>query len=230
MKTPIAILASGSGTTAEAFIRSMQTEDYDFTVPLVITNNPSAGVLERVRQLNESLGLAIEAQIISSKTHPAVAGETILPGYQTTAEQTAILAALHTHHIGLVLLLGYMKHVGDRIVDEYGWLPGNDIHQARMLNTHPGLLPATKGLFGIHVQETVLHQQTPQAGQTLHVVGAGYDEGPVVFEHPVEVQLGETAEALFARVQLVEKAHIAADVAQFIADQAQYNESKEERP
>ncbi len=230
MKTPIAILASGSGTTAEAFIRSMHANDYDFTVPLVITNNPSAGVLERVRQLNESLGLAIETRVISSKTHPAAADEIVSPGYQTTAEQTAILDALHAHHIGLVLLLGYMKHVGDRIVDEYGWLPSHDIHQARMLNTHPGLLPATKGLFGIHVQEAVLRQQTPGAGQTLHVVGAGYDEGPIVFEHPVDVQPGETAEALFARVQIVEKAHIAADVATFIADQAQYNENKEERP
>jgi folate-dependent phosphoribosylglycinamide formyltransferase PurN len=60
------------------------------------------------------------------------------------------------------------------------------------------------------------------------MVGAGYDEGPIVFEHDVDVLSHDTAESLFARVQTTEKSHIASDVATFIAHQAQYNETKEE--
>lgn len=224
-KTAVAILASGSGTTAEALIRSIALEQYDFYVPLVICNNSSAGVFDRISRLNDELGLDIHAKLINGRTHPAAANEHVEPSHQTNAEQRAVLDAFKAYDIELVLLLGFMKHVSSQIVEIYGWQPSySSIYQARMLNTHPGLLPATKGLFGVHVQEAVLKQAVPQAGQTLHIVAAGYDEGPTVFEHHVPVKPGDTAEELFARVQLTEKANIAADVAKFIAAERQYNE------
>jgi len=223
-KTAIAILASGSGTTAEAFIRHMVTEQYDFNVPLMVCNNTSAGVFDRIAQLNDGLGLDIHAELINGRTHPAAINEHVEPSYQTIAEQQALLDAFETHGIELVILLGFMKHISVRIVETYGWLPEyTSIYQARMLNTHPGLLPATKGLFGVHVQEAVLRQAVPQAGQSLHMVAAGYDEGPTVVEHHIVVNPGETPEELFARVQLTEKANIASDVAAFIAAQRHYN-------
>lgn len=223
-KTAVAILASGSGTTAEAYIRSMVAEHPNLTVPLVVCNNSTAVVLDRISRLNDELGLAIKTLVINGKTHPAAAGEIVERGRQTNAEQAAMLEAFHVHHIDLILLLGFMKHIGPSIIDEYGWRPSYvSIYEARMLNTHPGLLPATKGLFGINVQEAVLQQDNPEAGQSLHMVTTGYDEGPVVFEHHVAVEPGDTAEELFARVQQAEKASIAADVAEFIRKQREYN-------
>jgi len=223
-KTAIAILASGSGTTAEAFIRHMVAEQYDFMVPLVVCNNPSAGVFDRVTQLNSELGLSIQAKLINGRTHPAAADEHVEPSYQTVAEQNALLEAFQANGIELVVLLGFMKHISDQIIDEYGWLPKyTSIYQARMLNTHPGLLPATKGLYGVHVQEAVLRQALPQAGQSIHMVAAGYDEGPTVTEHHVPVKPSDTAEELFARVQLTEKAYIASDIANFIEAQRHFN-------
>jgi len=224
-KTAIAILASGSGTTAEAFIRHMVNERYDFTVPLVVCNNSTADVFDRIAQLNSELGLGIQVELINGRTHPAAADEHVKPSYQTVAEQRALLEAFQAYDIDLVILLGFMKHISDQIIEKYGWLPTyTSIYQARMLNTHPGLLPATKGLYGVHVQETVLRQALPQAGQSLHMVAAGYDEGPTVFEHHVPINPSDTAEELFARVQLTEKAYIASDVAAFISSQRHYNE------
>lgn len=226
-KTAIAILASGSGTTAEAFIRHMVAQKYNFYVPLVICNNTSAGIFDRITQLNAEFGLDIHTELINSRTHPAASNEIVEPSHQTAAEQRAILDLLEAYSIDLVILMGFMKHISSKIIDAYGWRPEYaSIYQARMLNTHPGLLPATKGLFGKHVQEAVLRQANPQAGQSLHMVGAGYDEGPTVFEHQVTVKPSETAEELFTRVQLTEKAHIAEDVAKFIAAQRQYNEGE----
>ncbi len=226
--TAVAILASGSGTTAEAFIRSIVKEHPELTVPLVICNNSKAGVLERISKLNAELGFDIKTVLINGQTHPAVSNEVVGRGQQSIAEQNAILEALSSYKIDLVLLLGFMKHIGDKIVDSYGWQPSyKSIYQARMLNTHPGLLPETKGLFGIHVQEEVLRQQHPEAGQSLHIVSTGYDEGPVVFEHRVEVMLDETAGELFERVQQTEKAHIASDVADFVRKQRAYNQGGE---
>lgn len=222
-KTAVAILASGSGTTAEAFIRSVAAEHPELAVPLVVCNNSTAPVLDRITRLNDELDLAIKTLVINGKTHPAAAGEIVERGRQTNAEQAAMLEAFRSYHIDLVLLLGFMKHIGSDIIDEYGWRPSyTSIYQARMLNTHPGLLPATKGLFGVHVQEAVLQQNSPETGQSLHMVTTGYDEGPIVFEHRVAVEPGETAEALFARVQQAEKASIAADVAEFIRKQRNY--------
>lgn len=225
MKTTVAILASGSGTTAEAFIRSIVAEHQELTVPIVICNNSQAGVLDRITCLNEELGLHIETLLINAQTHPAAPGEQVTRGQQTVAEQRAVLEALRKNDVNLVLLLGFMKHIGTDIIDTYGWRPSYaSIYQARMLNTHPGLLPATKGLFGIHVQKAVLQQEQPEAGQSLHMVSTGYDEGPVVYEHRVRVEPDDTAETLFTRVQQTEKAHIASDVADFIRKQHGYNQ------
>lgn len=221
---PLAIFASGSGTTAEAFLRHTQSMgNAPYKTQLVICNSPTAGILNRITGLNQELGLKIETIVVSSRTHPALPDETTGRGRQTAAEEAAILELLHQHQIELIVLMGYMKRIGPSIVQEYGWLPHyTSIYQARMLNTHPGLLPATKGLHGIHVQDAVLAQPNPVAGQTLHIVADAYDEGPTVAEHPVPVETDDTPDILFARVQIAEKGHIAADVAAFITAQANF--------
>ena len=224
---PIAILASGSGTTAEAFIRGSQAISAPLhEVRLVICNAPKAGIFGRISKLNEELGLRIETTCINSSTHPAPPGQIIPRGEQTIAEQQAILTMLHSRGIRLVVLLGYMKRVGSLLVNTYGWRPEyHSIYQARMLNTHPGLLPASQGLYGTYVQEEALASGSKEAGQTLHVVAAEYDDGPIVAEHRIAIKPSETASELFARVQLVEKAHITADIADFL--HAQYRYEKE---
>lgn len=218
MKINIAILASGSGSTAEAFITAVARGEVNATVRLVITNNATAGVLERVARLNQELGLTIETAVINGTTHPAAPGEAVSRGCQTAAEQQALIDLLKATNIDLVLLLGYMKKVGPRLVHEYGWRPEyTQATQARMLNTHPGLLPATVGYIGVHVQEYVLAKHLPEAGQTLHVVSEAYDDGPIIATNKVAIEPSDTAESLFERVQLAEKAHLPSDVERFIA-------------
>lgn len=224
-QTAIAILASGSGTTAEAVVRHIVREEYDITVPLVICNNPTAGIFDRIKQLNRTYNLKIDTKLINSRTHPVKPDETLVPNHQTDAEQLAILDVLAAYNINVVVLMGFMKHIGPQIINTYGWRSDyTSIYQARMLNTHPGLLPATKGMFGVHVQEAVLAQHKPQAGHTVHIVSDEYDEGPTIFEHRVPVNVDDTPETLFARVQQTEKAHLAADIASFLASQQHYNE------
>ena len=218
MKTNVAILASGGGTTAEAFIRATARSEVSANVKLVITNNTNAGVLQRVAKLNQELNLAIETVVINGTTHPAAAGETTMRGCQTLAEQQAIIALLAAKQIELVLLLGYMKKVGPLVVHEYGWRQEyTNASQARMLNTHPGLLPATTGFIGVHVQEHVLANRLPEAGQTLHVASEDYDDGPVIAVNKVAIEPNDTAEALFERVQLTEKTHLPSDVENFLS-------------
>lgn len=218
--TRIAILASGQGTTTEAFIRASVADKSDISVVLVICNTKSAGIFQRIASLNTELNLNIQTVLINSHTHPATTDELVEPGGQTAAEQKAILEAFNQHDIDFVTLMGYLKRVGSQIVKAWGWQPKyTSIYQARMVNTHPGLLPETQGMSGANTQAFVLANNLPFGGQTLHVVSQDYDEGPIIAEHKVAVLPNDTPDSLFARVQAVEKNYIFKDISKFINTQ-----------
>ncbi len=99
-KTPrIAILASGEGTTAEAFIRAAQAGNISCEVELVICNRRNAGIFGRIADLNAEFGLDIPCELINSATNPAAPDETVRRGRQTEAEETAILDVLLARQI-----------------------------------------------------------------------------------------------------------------------------------
>ena len=223
MKPRIAVLASGGGTTVDAFIRASQRGEINVDVNLVICSREKAGVFQRVNGLNAEYGLHIDCVLINHTTHPAAQSEHVGQGAQTAGEEAAILAALLGGSFDLVALMGYMKRVGPGLVQAFGWLPGYDsVFQARMVNTHPGLLPDTKAFYGEQIQQYVLDRHLPYAGQTLHVVSEEYDDGPIIAEHKVPVEPDDTAGSLFARVQEVEKKYLPGDIEAFIQARQAY--------
>jgi phosphoribosylglycinamide formyltransferase-1 len=226
MRLRIAVLASGGGTTVEAFIRADQRKEINVSVDLVIVSREQAGVLDRIKDLNEEFGLSIRTVVINARTHPAQDSEGVQPGYQTAAEEQAILNQLKNGNFDLIALMGYMKKIGPNLIQEFGWVPKyTSIFQAKMTNTHPGLLPDTKGFYGENIQKYVLEHNLPYGGQTLHVVAEEYDAGPVIAEHKVPVEPGDTSETLFARVQAIEKQYLPKDIEDFIKARIAYNES-----
>ena len=223
MKPRIAVLASGGGTTAEAFIRADQADEINVSVELVIVSRQDAGVFQRIENLNQEFGLSIETVLINNKTHPGEAER----GFQTPAEQQAILETLQNGNFDLVALMGYMKRIGPDLVKEFGWLPQyKSVFQAKMVNTHPGLLPDTQAFYGENIQKYVLDHNLPYAGQTLHAVSEEYDAGPIIAEHKVPVEPNDTPETLFARVQAAEKQYLPKDIEDFIKARLAYNESE----
>jgi phosphoribosylglycinamide formyltransferase-1 len=225
MRSPvIAVMASGEGTTAEAFINAGLAGQIKTQVGLVITNKETAGILKRVENFNKQ-GLNIKTAYINSQTHPDITLPA--PGRQTLAEQEAIIKVIEEIGADLVILMGYMKMVGPKLIERFGGLPQHkNPYQAMMLNTHPGLLPATKGLIGVHVQEFVLKNKMPYAGQTLHVVSEKYDEGPIIAEHKVKVAQDDSPESLFDKVREVEKKFLPRDIEDFIRVRQEYMKGK----
>lgn len=117
-----------------------------------------------------------------------------------------------------------MKKIGPNLVQAFGWLSEyKSAFQAKMVNTHPGLLPDTKAFYGENIQKYVLDHKLPYAGQTLHLVSAEYDEGPIIAEHKVRVEPSDTPETLFARVQAVEKQFLPKDIEEFIHARQAFN-------
>lgn len=217
----IAILASGSGSTAEAFIHATQDGRVAAGVGLVICNNPpeKAGIFARIDKLNQQYRLDIEAKEISSRTHP----DGNVGRGQTLAESAAICERISQGGFAHVALMGYMKMVRGELIEEYGWLPHfSSIYQARMSNTHPGPLPETEDTYGIHTSERVLELGMLVSRHTVHLVAAGIDRGPKIAEHPVEVSPDDTPQDLFDRVQIVEKAALPYALGKFLREQGDY--------
>lgn len=222
----IAILASGSGTTAEAFIEQSAAGNIEATAELVICNNARAGIIKRVAELNEKHGLSIDTAIINNVRYPD--DKEPEDGEQTLSAQQAMIDILQRGNYDLIALMGFMKKIGPLVVAEFGWHEEyTSPYQAMMLNTHPGLLPETKGLYGIHVQEHVLDNHLAYGGQTLHVVAQDYDDGPIVSEHKVAVKPGDTPESFFDRVQKTEKENLPGDIDAFIKARLEYFAQKE---
>lgn len=222
----VAILASGSGTTAESFIESCFDGEISGEVVLVISNHESPVAFERVNKLNSKHGASIKCVHVGKANFPPAENEKVEYGLQSNAEEAEILRVLKENNIDLVLLLGYMKRVGPSIVAEYGWIPSYDsVYQSKMLNTHPGLLPETKGLYGLNVQKHVISKGLAVAGHCLFAVDDEYDDGPVISEHSFETDPTEDAEELFERVKESEKKFLAGDIEDFIHKQSEYMEN-----
>lgn len=229
-KTQVAILASGSGTTAESVIRATQAiPDLSYEVALVVTNNPDAGILDRVERLRGEYGLTIDAAVVNKQLYPddreVITGCNEEKYSQTRQESARILEYAWEYDIGLILLAGYLRKVQGPLLEEYGALPDHkSVYEARMLNTHPGPLPDTKGMFGRGVHK---HMAGLQKGgkaiwsaQTLHVVSAEYDQGGTIAINNFPVYPGDPVDKIEETAQAVEKAHIATDVDRFLLRQA----------
>lgn len=217
----VAILASGSGSTAEAFIHATQDGRVAAEVGLIVCNNPpeKAGIFARVAKLNALYGLNIETVEISGRTHP----EGNVGRGQTLAESAAICELVSRGGFAHVALMGYMKMVRGALIEEYGWRPSySSIYQARMTNTHPGPLPETEDTYGINTSARVLELGMSMSRHTVNLVAQGVDRGPIIAQHPVEVVEGDTAQSLFDRVQVVEKAALPYALGKFLQEQGSY--------
>ncbi|HVX48088.1 MAG TPA: formyltransferase family protein [Candidatus Saccharimonadales bacterium] len=226
-KSRVAILASGSGTTAEAFVDATQDGRVDAEVGMVICNKPpdQAGIYERIGNLNKLYGLDIETAYISRQTYPdgrANRG-------QTLEESAAICRKIADGGYDHVALMGYMIIIRGDLMDEYGYHPDEhtSIYQARMSNTHPGPLPETEDTYGLNASAKVLELGMPFSRHTFHLVSPGVDRGPVLDQHSVEVRPGDTPETLFERVQRMEKRKLPLDIDGFLEAQRAYAESRE---
>jgi phosphoribosylglycinamide formyltransferase 1 len=224
-KTRVAILASGSGSTAEAFIRATQnpltSKWVNAEVGLVVCNNKpeKAGIYDRIARLNEEFGLCIKTEHISSATHP---GDKTGPGEMTMDESVAICNLMSQNKIDHIALMGFMKKVSGLVLDMYGYHKGANKYETRMSNTHPGPLPETKGTFGVHASERVLELGMKASRITMHLVSANYDEGPIIAEHEVRVPVDCDAQGLFDRVQVIEKLMLPIALGDFFREQREY--------
>jgi len=177
----IGVLASHEGTTLQSIIDACVEGRINGRVVVVISNNSGSGALRR------AAAAGIETFHLSSVTHSS--GDSL---------DAAICDALQRAGADVVFLAGYMKRLGPRTLATFS---------ARILNTHPALLPkfGGHGMFGNRVFEAVLATGELESGVSVHLVDAEYDTGAVVRQERIPILPGDTVESLKARVQACER-------------------------
>ena len=176
MDLNLGFFASHEGTNMQAIIDACKSGKLNAKPCVVISNNSDSGAIQRAKQEG------IPYYHLSNKTHP-----------EPSELDKAILDALRSHNVNLVILAGYMKKLGPQTLGAYN---------GRILNIHPALLPkyGGKGMYGRYVHAAVLASGDKITGVTIHVVDAEYDRGPIIAQCQVPVLEGDTVETLSQRV------------------------------
>ena len=171
----LGFLASHNGSSMAAMLHAISTGKLDATAAIVISNNANAGALDEARRR----GIA-SAHI--SRTR-----------YGEEADKL-MASRLSDAGVNLVILSGYMRKLGPAMLERFA---------GRILNIHPSLLPkfGGKGMYGRHVHEAVIGAGETQSGISVHVVTAGYDEGPVLAQIAILLDPGDTVARLEERIK-----------------------------
>ncbi len=151
MKRKIAVFASGNGTNFEALANACADGRLDAEIVLCVTDKPGAYVVERARR------------------HDVPTIEFRPKDFASKAEfETMLVNELRSRGVELICLAGYMRIIGDVLLENYG---------GRIINIHPSLLPAFRGADAIG---QALEYGVKVFGVTIHYVDATLDGGKII--------------------------------------------------
>lgn len=176
----LGFLASHGGSNMQAIIDACKNGIIDAVPCVVISNNSESGAIHRAKTEG------IPYYHISIKTHP-----------EPEQLDEAIVDALTKHNVDLIILAGYMKKLGSKVLKAY---------EGKILNIHPALLPkfGGEGMYGMKVHEAVIAAGEKISGPTVHLVDEKYDHGRILAQKTVPVLPDDTPETLAERVLVQE--------------------------
>lgn len=171
----VAIFASGEGTNARIIIEHFKNHP-DIKVALVVTNNPSAGVI-KIAHSNKIISAIVSKQFFQ--------------------QQELMKNLLDALNIELIVLAGFLQLVPEYLIQKF---------PKRIINIHPALLPkfGGKGMYGMKVHEAVLGAKEAETGITIHFVNEVYDEGEIILQAKAPVAPYDTPLSLATKVQQLE--------------------------
>lgn len=171
----IGVLISGRGSNLQALIDACAEPGFPAEIALVISNAPEAAGLERA----ERAGIA--TAVIEHRDFA-----------DRDAFDRALDAALSEAGAELVCLAGFKRLLGAPFVER---------RRDRVINIHPSLLPAFKG---IDAHEQAIASGVRFSGCTVHFVRAEMDQGPIIVQAAVPVRPDDNPQTLAERVLAAE--------------------------
>ena len=161
----LSVFASGTGSNFEAIARACAEGRLDAEVAVMVCDKPGAAVVEKAERFG------IDTFVFNPKSYPCKA-----------AFETEIVKVLDEKRIDLVCLAGYMRIVGETLLQAY---------EGRIVNIHPSLLPSFKGA---HAVEDAVAYGVKVYGITIHWVNADLDGGKIIAQRAFEYDGNDPAE------------------------------------
>lgn len=167
----LGVLISGRGSNLRALMAATESAGYPAEIALVLSNKAGAAGLAAARDAG------IPADVVDHKAFD-----------DKKAFETALTERLEAAGVELVCLAGFMRLLSPWFVEHW---------HDRLINIHPSLLPAFKGL-DTHLR--AIEAGVKLHGCTVHFVRPAVDDGPILAQAAVPVLGGDTPETLAARV------------------------------
>jgi phosphoribosylglycinamide formyltransferase-1 len=184
----IGILVSGSGSNLQSIIDHIEDHRLDARIQVVVSNNPEAYALERIKKYG------IPAVIIDHREFGS-----------REAFDLKMIEVLRDHQVELVVMAGFMRVLTPVFLNAF---------PTRIINIHPALLPSFQGT---HAQRRAFEYGVKFSGCTVHFADEGVDTGPIIIQALVPVRDDDTEETLADRI-LREEHRIYPQAIQFYAE------------
>lgn len=177
MALRIGVLISGNGSNLQSLIDARASGSLSAEISIVISNVPNAAGLDRATKGDIPISIINHTDFKSREKF-----------------ESALNAALLDASVDFVCLAGFMRLLTGSFVNKW---------TNRIVNIHPSMLPAFKGL---NTHERALQAGVRFTGCTIHFVRPEMDEGPIILQAAVPVLPGDGVDSLAARV--LEQEHI----------------------
>ena len=166
-KLNLAILISGNGSNLQSIIDAIESGQLHAVIGAVISNNPDAYGLTRARQHG------IETRVLDHREFG-----------DRTQYDNALQLLLKALDPDFIVLAGFMRILGAELVNAFA---------DQILNIHPSLLPAYKGL---NTHQRALDNNESVHGVSIHLVTAELDDGPILLQGSYAIESGDSVEDL----------------------------------
>ena len=179
MKPPplLAVLGSGRGTNFVALQEAIKAGKLQAEIVMVMSDQLDAPILARAREYGIPNG-TLPPSPFKTKLGPDA--------------ETVLIETIQQCSAEWIILAGYMRVVKEPLLSLY---------PNRIINIHPSLLPAFKGL---RAWEQALAAGVKETGCTVHFVNQDVDAGEIIAQERVPILPEDTPETLHARIQVAE--------------------------
>ena len=167
----LAVLVSGRGSNLQAIIDSIDREELDAHLSIVISNTKDAIALKRAEKHGIKTIFIDPSNYLSSKEY-----------------DKALVLKLKEFPVDLICLAGYMRILGEEVIQTF---------EKKIINIHPSLLPAFPGM---NAQKQAINHGVKFSGCTVHFVDFGVDSGPIILQTVVPVYDNDDEKSLSKRI------------------------------
>tara|TARA_B100000700_G_scaffold327416_1_gene441923 strand:- start:1146 stop:1844 length:699 start_codon:yes stop_codon:yes gene_type:complete len=174
-KIKLAILASGNGSNFEYIIKSIQSKQLKAEISILIVNNTNCLAIQKAIKYNIPYVIINHRDCESRLEHDQL-----------------ILNKLQEYNIQLVVMAGWMRIVGEKLINTF---------KKRLINIHPSLLPSFKGIDAI---QQAIEAKVTITGCSVHYVQKEVDSGSIIIQAAVPIRPEDDKEKLTKRIQDME--------------------------